>query len=317
MSSEVSIFSGRATKYLAEKIALSYGKKLGDVSYACFSDGEFRPSFDETIRGNEVFIIQSTFPPAENLLELFMMIDAAKRASAKNIIAVIPYFGFARQDRKDKPRVPITSKMIANLLTASGINRLITMDLHADQIQGYFDIPVDHLYASTIFVPYLQSLKLENLTMSSPDTGGTRRAGTYAKYLDADLVICFKQRPKPNQIGNMVVIGDVENKNVILVDDIIDTAGTITKAADLIKSKGAASVRAMCTHPVFSDKACEKIEKSALTEVIVTDTIPLNERAIQCEKINVLSTANLFADVINSVINCESISSHFKFTSLQ
>ncbi len=317
MASEISIFSGRATRYLAEKIALSYGKKLGDVSYASFSDGEFRPSFDETIRGNEVFIIQSTFPPAENLLEMFMMIDAAKRASARHIIAVIPYFGFARQDRKDKPRVPITSKLIANLLVASGIDRLITMDLHADQLQGFFDIPVDHLYASTIFVPYLQSLKLPNLTMSSPDTGGTRRAGTYAKFLDAELVICFKQRSKPNQIGNMVVIGDVKDKNVVLVDDIIDTAGTIAKAADLIMENGAASVRALCTHPILSGNACEKIKKSALKELIVTDTLPLKEECQKCEKIKVLSTANLFADVINSVINCESISTHFQFTSLQ
>ena len=317
MASEVSIFSGRATRYLAEKIALSYGKKLGDVSYACFSDGEFRPAFDETIRGHDVFIIQSTFPPAENLLELFMMIDAAKRASARNIIAVIPYFGFARQDRKDKPRVPITSKLIANLLTAAGINRLITMDLHADQLQGYFDIPVDHLYASSIFVPYLKSLNLANLTMSSPDTGGTRRAGTYAKFLEADLVICFKQRSKPNQVGNMVVIGDVKDKNVVLVDDIIDTAGTITKAADLIMGQGAASVRAMCTHAVLSANACKKVQESALMELIVTDTIPLNEDCRKNKKIKVLSTANLFADVINSVINCESISSHFQFTSMQ
>jgi len=317
MASEISIFSGRATRYLAEKIALSYGKKLGDVSYACFSDGEFRPSFDETIRGNEVFIIQSTFPPAENLLEMFMMIDAAKRASARHIIAVIPYFGFARQDRKDKPRVPITSKLIANLLVASGIDRLITMDLHADQLQGFFDIPVDHLYASTIFVPYLQSLKLSNLTMSSPDTGGARRAGTYAKFLDAELVICFKQRSKPNQVGNMVVIGDVKDKNVVLVDDIIDTAGTITKAADLIMENGAASVRALCTHPILSGKACEKIMKSGLKELIVTDTLPLKEECIESGKIKVLSTANLFADVITSVINCESISSHFQFTTLQ
>lgn len=314
MSAEVSIFSGRETRYLAEQIATAYGKPLGEVSFACFSDGEFRPSFDETIRGNEVFIIQSTFPPADNLFELFMMIDAAKRASARHIIAVIPYFGFARQDRKDKPRVPITSKLIANLLMASGINRLITMDLHADQIQGFFDIPVDHLYASSIFVPYLKSLNLQNLTMSSPDTGGTRRAGTYAKFLDAELVICFKQRPKPNQIGNMVVIGDVQDKNVVLVDDIIDTAGTITKAADLIMENGAASVRAMCTHAVLSGKAYERIEKSSLCEVIVTDTIPLKENT---SKIKVLSTAELFADVIRSVISCESISSHFKFTTLQ
>jgi ribose-phosphate pyrophosphokinase len=314
MATDVSIFSGRATRYLSEKIATSYGKKLGDVSFATFSDGEFRPSFDETIRGHEVFIIQSTFSPAENLLELFMMIDAAKRASARHIIAVIPYFGFARQDRKDMPRVPITSKLLANLLTTAGIDRLITMDLHADQIQGYFDVPVDHLYASSVFVPYLKNLKLENLTMSSPDTGGTRRAGTYAKFLDAELVICFKQRPKPNMVGNMIVIGDVVGKNVVLVDDIIDTAGTITKAADLIMEQGAASVRAMCTHAVLSGKAYEKIEKSALSEVIVTDTLPLKQ---QSSKIKVLTTADLIADVIDSVVNCESISSHFKFTTLQ
>jgi ribose-phosphate pyrophosphokinase len=243
-----------------------------------------------------------------------MMIDAAKRASASHIIAVIPYFGFARQDRKDKPRVPITSKLIANLLNAAGIGRLITIDLHADQLQGFFDIPVDHLYASSIFVPYIQSLKLDNLTMSSPDTGGARRAGTYAKFLDADLVVCFKQRPKPNQIGNMVVIGDVQNRNVVLVDDIIDTAGTITKAANLIKEMGATSVRAICTHPILSGDAYERIEKSSLDEVIVTDTIPLKQ---QCSKIKVLSTAALFADVIKSVVLCESISSHFKFTTLQ
>lgn len=314
MASGISIFSGRATRYLSEKIALSYGIKLGDVSYVCFSDGEFRPAFDETIRGADVFIIQSTFAPAENLLELFMMIDAAKRASARHIIAVIPYFGFARQDRKDKPRVPITSKLIANLLTAAGINRLITMDLHADQLQGYFDVPVDHLYASTIFVPYLQGLNLSNFVMSSPDTGGARRAGAYAKYLEAELVICYKQRPKPNQVGNMIILGDVRDKNVVLVDDIVDTAGTITKAANLIKENGAASVRAMCTHPILSGNAYEKIQNSALTELIVTDTLPLKEK---CEKIRVLSTANLFADVIHSVVNCESISSHFKFTALQ
>jgi ribose-phosphate pyrophosphokinase len=314
MVKAVSIFSGRATRYLSEKIAASFGQKLGDVSFACFSDGEFRPSFDETIRGNEVFIIQSTFAPAENLLELFMMIDAAKRASARHIIAVIPYFGFARQDRKDMPRVPITSKLLANLLTTAGIDRLITMDLHADQIQGYFDVPVDHLYASSVFVPYLKNLNLENLTMSSPDTGGTRRAGTYAKFLDAELVICFKQRPKPNMVGNMIVIGDVAGKNVVLVDDIIDTAGTITKAADLIMEQGAASVRAMCTHAVLSGKAYDKIEKSALSEVIVTDTLPLRQES---SKIKVLTTADLIANVIDSVVNCESISSHFKFTTLQ
>lgn len=314
MTPPVIIVSGRATRYLAEKIASSYGKSLGAVSFASFSDGEFQPSYDETIRGNEVFIVQSTFPPADNLLELLMLIDAAKRASARHIIAVMPYFGYARQDRKDKPRVPIASKLIANLLTAAGVHRVITMDLHADQLQGFFDIPVDHMYASSIFIPYLKSLNLTNLTMSSPDTGGTRRAGTYAKFMDAELVICFKQRPKPNQVGNMVVIGDVENKNVVLVDDIIDTAGTMCRAADLMKEKGAASVRAMCTHPILSGNAIDKIEKSALTELIVTDTLPQKRDS---EKIKVLTTANLFADVIERVVNYSSISSHFKFTSLQ
>jgi ribose-phosphate pyrophosphokinase len=310
---KVNIFSGRATRYLAEKIARSHGQELGNVQVACFSDGEFQPSFEDTIRGSELFIVQSTFAPAENLLELLMMIDAAKRASARHIIAVIPYFGFARQDRKDKPRVPIGAKLIANLLKAAGIDRLITMDLHADQIQGFFDIPVDHMYASTIFIPYLQSLKLDNLAMSSPDTGGTRRAGTYAKFLDADLVIGFKQRPKPNMVGNMVLIGEVEGKNIVIVDDIIDTGGTIVKAANLMKEKGAASVRAMCTHAILSGNAIQKIEDSALTELIVTDTIPLKRPS---EKIKVLSTADLFASVIDKVVSCESISHHFKFQAI-
>lgn len=314
MSEQVKIFSGRATRYLAEKIANAYGVKLGEVAVASFADGEFQPSFEETVRGNELFIVQSTFAPTDNLFELLMMVDAAKRASARHIIAVIPYFGFARQDRKDKPRVPISSKLVANLLTAAGINRIITMDLHADQIQGFFDVPVDHMYASSVLVPYLKSLNLDNLTMSSPDTGGTRRAGTYAKFLDADLVICYKQRSKPNQISNMAVIGEVAGRNVVLVDDIIDTAGTICKAANLIMEKGALSVRALATHPVLSGNAIEKIEQSALTEVVVTDTLPLKRES---PKIKVLSTASLFADVIEKVVNFESISSHFKFTSMQ
>jgi ribose-phosphate pyrophosphokinase len=313
MSDQVKIFSGRATRYLAEKIAKSYGIKLGEVTWQSFADGEFQPSFEETVRGKELFIVQSTFPPADNLFELLMMIDAAKRASARHIIAVIPYFGFARQDRKDKPRVPIASKLVANLLTAAGIHRIITMDLHADQIQGFFDVPVDHMYASSIFVPYLQKLNLSNLTMSSPDTGGTRRAGTYAKFLDADLVICYKQRAKPNQIANMAVIGEVAGKNVVLVDDIIDTAGTICKAADLIMEKGAVSVRAVCTHGVLSGNAVDKIDRSALTEVVITDTIPTKKES---SKIKVLSTADVFADVIEKVVSCGSISSHFKFTSM-
>lgn len=313
MSEQVKIFSGRASRYLAEKIANAYGTKLGEVTWASFADGEFQPSFEETVRGNELFIVQSTFAPTDHLFELLMMVDAAKRASARHIIAVIPYYGFARQDRKDKPRVPISSKLIANLLTAAGIHRIITMDLHADQIQGFFDVPVDHMYASSIFVPYLKNLNLENLTMSSPDTGGTRRAGTYAKFLDADLVICYKQRSKPNQISNMAVIGEVAGRNVVLVDDIIDTAGTICKAADLIKEKGATSVRAVCTHPVLSGNAIERIEKSSLTEIVVTDTIPLKRES---PKVKVLSTASLFANVIERVVSNESISSHFKFTSM-
>lgn len=314
MDSKIEIFSGRATRYLAEKIAEVYGTTLGDVTFSSFSDGEFQPCFEETVRGKEIFIVQSTFAPAENLIELLMMVDAAKRASAKHIIAVIPYFGFARQDRKDKPRVPIASKLVANLLTAAGIHRIITMDLHADQIQGFFDVPVDHLYASSMFVPYLKGLNLDNLTISSPDTGGTRRAGTYSKFLDAELVICYKQRAKPNQIANIAIVGDVTDRNVVLVDDIIDTGGTITKAANLIMESGAKSVRAIATHAVLSGKAYDNIEKSALAEVVVTDTIPLKQKS---NKIKVLTTAHLFADVISKVTKFESISSHFKFTTLQ
>ncbi|MFH0866558.1 MAG: ribose-phosphate pyrophosphokinase [Bacteroidota bacterium] len=306
----VNIVSGRATRYLAEKIAACYGKSLGDVHISTFSDGEFQPSFEETVRGNEMFIIQSTFAPSDNLFELLLMIDAAKRASAKSVIAVIPYFGYARQDRKDKPRVPIGSKLIANLLCAAGVDRIITMDLHADQIQGFFDVPVDHLYGSTMFVPYLKNLNLPNLTMSSPDTGGTRRAVAYSKFLNSDLVICYKQRVKANVIEKLTVIGDVEGKDVVLVDDIIDTAGTITKSADMLMEKGASSVRAIATHPILSGKAFERLEKSALQEIIVSDTIPLKQES---SKITVLTASHLFADVIGRVHNYESISTHFKF----
>lgn len=313
MSQEINFVSGRATKELAEKISKCFGKELRNVKINVFSDGEFQPSFEETIRGNELFIIQSTYAPADNLVELLMLADAAKRASAKHIIAVIPYFGYARQDRKDKPRVPIGAKLVANLLTAAGINRIITMDLHADQIQGFFDVPVDHMYASSIFIPYLRDLKLDKLTMASPDTGGTRRAATYSKFLDTDFVICYKQRSKPNEVGKMVVIGEVEGRDVVLVDDIIDTAGTITLAADLLKQKGANSVRAVCTHPILSGKAYERIENSAITELITTDTVPLKQSS---SKIKVLTTANLFADVIDKVTRFDSISSHFNFTSL-
>jgi ribose-phosphate pyrophosphokinase len=309
MATKAMIFSGRATLYLAEKIAKSYGSPLGKVVVTDYSDGEFQPSFEENIRGRDVFIVQSTFPPAENLLELLMLIDAARRASAKRIVAVIPYFGFARQDRKDKPRVSIASKLIANLLTAAGVQRIITIDLHADQIQGFFDVPVDHVFASTIFVPYLQSMNLPNLIMASPDTGGTRRAAAYAKFLNTGFVICYKQRSKPNQISKMELVGDVEGKDVVLIDDIIDTAGSITKAGNLIMERGARSVRAFCTHPVFSGEAYNRINESSFEEVIVTDTIPIKPG---CDKIKVLSTADLFSEVISRALKTKSISSLYQ-----
>jgi ribose-phosphate pyrophosphokinase len=310
MANEITIVSGRATRYLAEKIALRFGQKLAEIQVINFADGEFNVSFEENLRGKHVFIIQSTFPPAENLMELLMLVDAARRSSARQIIAVIPYFGYARQDRKDKPRVPITAKLIANILTASGINRIITIDLHADQIQGFFDIPVDHLYASSLFVEYIKVLNLPNLVFASPDTGGTRRAAAYAKALDTGFVICYKQRSKANQVENMQLIGDVKGKDVILLDDIIDTGGTISKAAQIMVDNGAASVRAMCSHPILSGDAVERIENSAFNEVIVTDTIPLRH---QSQKIKVLSTANLLAEVIKRVHDYESISSLFQF----
>jgi len=309
MSAMVKIFSGRATRYLAEKIAECSGKKLGEVVVTDFSDGEYQPSFEENIRGQEIFIVQSTFAPADNLFELLMMVDAAKRASAKHIIAVIPYFGFARQDRKDKPRVSIASKLIANLLTAAGVNRVITIDLHADQIQGFFDLPVDHLYASSIFIPYIKQLNLPNLTMASPDAGGTRRAAVYAKMLNSGFVICYKHRIKPNEVETISLIGDVKGKDVILVDDIIDTATTISKAACVLMENGANSVRAFCTHPLLTRDAHRKIEQAPFTEVVVSDTIPLRHNS---SKIKVLSTAPLLADVIARVHNYESISSLFK-----
>jgi len=311
--SQVNIFSGEATHYLAEKIAAQYGKPLGIVQVSHFRDGEFQPSYEQTIRGNDVFIVQSTFAPSDNLMELLLLIDAAKRASAKKVVALIPYFGFARQDRKDKPRVSIGAKLIANLLTAAGVDRIITMDLHSDQIQGFVDIPVDHLYASSIFVPALQQLDNKNLVMATPDTGGTKRAAAYAKFLDTDLVVCFKQRPKPNEVSSIRIIGDVKGKDVVLVDDIIDTATTITMAADLMVDQGARTVRAICTHPVFSGDALKKIHHSKLTEVWITDTIPRQET----EKIKILSTAEIFADVIMRVHRNKSISGYYDFPTIQ
>jgi len=302
------IFSGKGSKYLAEKICEAYGAPLGKTSILEFSDGEFQPCYEETIRGDFVFIVQSTFPPERNLFELLLMVDAARRASAYQVIAVIPYFGFARQDRKDRPRVSIAAKLMANLLTAAGATRVITMDLHADQIQGFFDIPVDHLYGSSIFVPYVKSLNLSNLVIASPDTGGSKRANAYSKLLSTDLVICHKSRSKANQVNNMTIIGDVKEKNVILIDDMIDTGGTISKAADIMMEAGALSVRAVITHPLLSGDAYEKIEKSKLTELIVTDSIPLKRKS---DKIRVLGIAGLFADVINKVHSYESISSTF------
>ncbi|GAA0874158.1 ribose-phosphate pyrophosphokinase [Wandonia haliotis] len=308
MSIGVKIFTGRASSDIASKIAESYGVSLGKVTVTDFSDGEFQPSFEETVRGQDVFIVQSTMPPTENLFELLLMIDAAKRASARKIIAVIPYFGFARQDRKDKPRVAIGAKLVANMLMAAGVNRIMTMDLHADQIQGFFEVPVDHLYASTLFYEEIQKLNTGNLILAAPDAGGAKRANSYAKKLDTGLAICHKHRKKANEVAEMTVIGDVTGKDVILVDDMCDTAGTLTKAADLFMSRGAKSVRAFCTHAVLSGPAYDRINASSLTELIVTDTIPLKEKS---DKIRVLSTSELFADVIRRLVNNQSISSHF------
>jgi ribose-phosphate pyrophosphokinase len=308
MQPPIKIFSGSASQYLSSEIAKHYGEPLGKSQVARFADGEFQPSLEETVRGGTVFIVQSTFPPTENLFELLLLVDAARRASAKQIVAVIPYFGFARQDRKDKPRVSIGSKLVANLLSAAGITRIVTMDLHADQIQGFFEVPVDHLFASSIFIPYIQSLNIENLVMAAPDTGGTKRANAYSKHLNSELAICYKQRKKANEVSEMTVIGDVQGKDVILVDDIVDTGGTLAKAADMMLDHGANSVRAMITHPVLSGSAIEKIENSGLTELVVTDTIPLKRTS---PKIKVLSVAEVFANVIHNVVHNESISSHF------
>ncbi len=308
MESEVRLFSGIASEGLSQNIASSYGKSLGKMQHYRFSDGELQVSYEESIRGQSVYIIQSTMPPADNLMELLLMIDAAKRASARHIVAVMPYFGYARQDRKDQPRVAIGAKLVADMLAAAGATRVMTMDLHADQIQGFFNVPVDHLYASTIFLPYLHSLDLPNLTIAAPDMGGSKRANAYAKHLKAEMVICYKQRAKANVVESMTAIGEIEGRHIVLVDDLVDTGGTLCKAAEMMLDRGALSVRAICTHAVLSGKARETISNSRLTELIVTDTIPQTEIT---EKIKVLSVANLFAKVINSVQNYESISSNF------
>jgi ribose-phosphate pyrophosphokinase len=310
MNDMVKIIAGSASQILGEGIAKAFGDQLGNVIIQRFSDGEFAPSIEETVRGKDVVIVQSTFPPADNLMELLLLIDAAKRASAKRIIAVMPYFGFARQDRKDKPRVPIGAKLVANLLTAAGVNRVITMDLHAEQIQGFFEVPVDHLYCSTLLAPLLQEMNIPDLVIAAPDTGGTKRANAYAKLLGVDLAICYKQRKVANQIESMTVIGDVKGKNVVLIDDMIDTAGTLCKAAEMMLENGALSVRAMCTHPVLSGQAYDRIQNSKLLEVIVSDSIPLKEDQPK-DKIRVVSTAQLFGDVLHNLIENKSISSHF------
>ena len=305
---EVKIYTGRNSRYLAEKIAAEYGKPLGDLTISQFSDGEIQPSINESVRGCDVFFVQSTFPNADNLLELLLMIDAAKRASAHYITAVIPYFGMARQDRKDKPRVSIGSKVVADLLTAVGASRVMTMDLHAPQIQGFFEIPVDHLDSSVIFIPYIREMKESNLIMASPDMGSSNRTRTFARALNLDMVICDKERKRANEIASMTLIGDVAGKDVIMIDDIIDTGNTLAKSAQMLKDKGALSVRAMCTHPVLSGKAFETIENSCIDELVVCDTIPLKH---QSPKIKVLSVAELFSNAIKNVTEFGSISSLF------
>lgn len=306
--SSVKIFSGDATQYLAEKIAQSYGKPLGQAVHQTFSDGEMCPYFSESVRGCDVFIIQSTFAPSDNFMELLLMIDGAKRASAEYVTVVVPYFGYARQDRKDKPRVAIAAKLMANLLTAAGADRIMTCDLHADQIQGFFDIPLDHLDGTSIFIPYLKALNLDNIMFASPDVGGVKRTRAFAKFFDAEMVVCDKHRKRANEVASMRLIGDVEGKDVIMVDDLIDTGGTMCKAAELLMEKGANSVRAVVTHGVLSGKAYENIENSVLEELVITDTLPLRG---QSSKIKVLTVADLFAKAIRKIHDHESISSLF------
>ena len=302
------VFSGTNSRYLAEKICQSLDCELGDLSITRFADGEFEVCFEESIRGQDVFLVQSTFPNADNLMELLLMIDTAKRASAKTITAVIPYFGWARQDRKSKPRVSIAAKLVADMLSVAGISRMITMDLHADQEQGFFNVPVDHLYASSVLLPYIQSLNLKNLVIATPDVGGTKRASTYSKYLNCPLVLCNKTRKKANEVASMEIIGDVQDADVVLVDDIVDTAGTITKAADLMKANGARTVRAIASHCVMSGPASERVQNSALVEMVFTDSIPYNNA---CNKVKELSIADLIANTIRCVLNNESISKQY------
>ena len=311
MNNSYKIFSGTNSRYLAEEMCKHLGIELGKMNTTRFSDGEFAVSFEESVRGCDVFLVQSTFPNSDNLMELLLMIDAAKRASAKSIIAVVPYFGWARQDRKDKPRVSIAAKLVSDLLTTAGIDRLITMDLHADQIQGFFNVPVDHLYSSSVFVPYIESLKLEDMVIASPDVGGAKRANGYAKYFHCPLVLCHKQRMKANVVANMTIIGDVVDKDVVLVDDMIDTAGTICKAADLMREKGARSVRCLSSHALMSGPAVERVNASALEEVIFTDSIPFD--TARCEKVSVISIAELFANTISCINTNQPISKFYLF----
>ena len=310
MAHRVKILACSASDKLANEIADCYGLQIAKFEKQGFSDGEFQISINETVRGCDVFIIQSTIPPSDNLMEMLLMIDAAKRASAHKIIAVIPYFGWARQDRKDKPRVAIGAKLVANMLVSAGVNRVMTMDLHADQIQGFFEVPVDHLFASTLFAPYLKSKKTDKLIIAAPDAGGSKRANAYAKYLDVDLALCYKQRKKANKIESMTIIGDVDGKDVVIIDDMIDTAGTLTMSAQLFMDHGAKSVSACCTHALLSGPAHERIENSVLKELVVTNTIPLKRKN---KKIKVLSVANLFSDVMEQHVNLKSISKHFLF----
>ncbi len=309
MGRPINFFAGNNTKSLAGKIANAFVPELNKSSIIEFSDGEFEPSFDETVRGADVFLIQSTTPPSDNLMELLLMIDAAKRASAANIIAVMPYFGYARQDKKGKPRVPIGAKLVANLLTAAGVDRIMTMDLHADQIQGFFEVPVDHLYASELFIEDITNLNLPNLIIASPDMGGSKRANAYAKILNSGVVVCYKERKQANVIGEMKILGDVNGKDVVIIDDMVDTGGTLTKAADLMMESGATSVRAYCTHGILSGTAYERLDNSSIAELVITNTIPKTHNS---SKVREISVADFFAQTITSVVNNESISDKWK-----